>query len=209
MSHSAASRAARPIPKGVTGNGPVPRTTSWVLPPWGPEPLLSPMVSCLHSHRTAECCVRYSRAGGMKVLKCGTATPSCSDAWTQESSRMHSHLPESRLCALGSSRIHSHLHEARNAFSISALSEGHRGSTRISLDLCECPPLAFALHCDPSQFRHFPIKRMHGYGVPGHATHEKTLHVPDSFAPLSLTCLDSFPDPYFGPPTTTESPLST
>ena len=116
MSHSAASRAARPIPKGVTGNGPVPRTTSWVLPPWGPEPLLSPMVSCLHSHRTAECCVRYSRAGGMKVLKCGTATPSCSDAWTQESSRMHSHLPESRLCALGSSRIHSHLHEARNAF---------------------------------------------------------------------------------------------
>ena len=30
-SHSAASRAARPIPKGVTGNGPVPRTTSWVL----------------------------------------------------------------------------------------------------------------------------------------------------------------------------------
>ena len=115
MSHSAASRAARPIPKGVTGNGPVPRTTSWVLPPWGPEPLLSPMVSWLHSHRTAEYCVRYSRAGGMKVLKCGTATPSCSDAWTQESSR-----------------IHSHLHEARKA-SIALL--GHRGSTRISTRL--------------------------------------------------------------------------
>ena len=131
-SHSAASRAARPIPKGVTGNGPVPRTTSWVFPPWGPEPLLSPMVSCLHSHRTAEYCVRYSRAGGMKVLKCGTATPSCSDAWTQESSRIHSHLPESRLCALGSSRINSHLHEARKA-SIALL--GHRGSTRISTRL--------------------------------------------------------------------------
>ena len=72
----------------------------------------------------------------MKVLKCGTATPSCSDAWTQESSRLHSHLPEprpcalgviadtlasprgsqSQHCALGSSRIHSHRHEARNAF---------------------------------------------------------------------------------------------
>ena len=132
MSHSAAFRAARPIPKGVTGNGPVPRTISWVLPPWGPEPLLSPMVSWLHSHRTAEYCVRYSRAGGMKVLKCGTATPSCSDAWTQESSRIHSHLPESRLCALGSSRIHSHLHEARKA---SSALLGHRGSTRISTRL--------------------------------------------------------------------------
>ena len=95
-------------------------------------------------------------------------------------------------------------------FRISALSEGHRGSTRISPNLCECPPLACALHCDPSQFRHFPIKRMHGYGVPGHATHgKKTVHIPVPFAPLSLTCLDSFPDPYFGPPTTTESPLST
>ena len=66
-------------------------------------------------------------------MKCGTATPSCSDAWTQESLRIHSHLPEPRLCSLGSSRIHSHLpeprlcslgssrrhshlHEARNAF---------------------------------------------------------------------------------------------
>ena len=82
-------------------------------------------------------------------------------------------------------------------FRISALSEGHRGSTRISPNLCECPPLAFALHCDPSQFRHFPIKRMHGYGVPGHATHGKKLATTRTchFAPLSLTCLDSFPDP--------------
>ena len=38
---------------------------------------------------------------------------------------------------------------------------------------------------------------------------KKTVHVPVPFAPLSLTCLDSFPDPYFGPPTTTESLLST
>ena len=131
MSHSAASRAARPIPKGVTGNVPyrVPLLGSSTM---GPEPLLSPMVSWLHSHRTAEYCVRYSRAGGMKVLKCGTATPSCSDAWTQESSRIHSHLPESRLCALGSSRIHSHLHEARKA---STALLGHRGYTRISTRL--------------------------------------------------------------------------
>ena len=67
----------------------------------------------------------------------------------------------------------------------------------------------FCLHCDPSQCRHPPQKGMRGFGVPGHATHEKTVHVPVSFAPLSLTCLDSFPDPYFRPPTTTESPLST
>ena len=73
----------------------------------------------------------------------------------------------------------------------------------------------FCLHCDPSQRRHtssLPLpkkKRMRGFGVPGHATHEKTVHVPVSFAPLSLPCLDSFPDPYFGPPTTAESPLST
>ena len=59
-------------------------------------------------------------------------------------------------------------------FRISALSEGHRGYTRISPALCECPPLAFSLHCDPSQFRHFTKKRMHGFGVPGHATHTKT-----------------------------------
>ena len=49
-------------------------------------------------------------------------------------------------------------------FRISALSEGHRGYTRISPDLCECPPLAFSLHCDPSQFRHFP----HTYLSPSH-----------------------------------------
>ena len=62
-----------------------------------------------------------------------SAAPSAfSDAWTQESSRIHSHLPEPRPCALGSSRIHSHLHEARKA-SIALL--GHRGYTRISTRL--------------------------------------------------------------------------
>ena len=93
----------------------------------------------------------------MKVLKCGTATPSCSDAWTQKSSRLHSHLPEPRprswviADTLASPR-------GSQCFRISALSEGHRGYTRISLDLCECPPLAFSLHCDPSRFRHSPKK---------------------------------------------------
>ena len=131
-------------------------------------------------HRTAEYCVRYSRAGGMK---CGTATPSCSDAWTQESSRLHSHLPEPRPCALGSSRIHSHLHEARKA-SIALL--GHRGYTRISPDLCECPPLAFSLHCDPSQFRHFPKKGCMASVSPGTPRMKKkrTVHVPVPFAPF-------------------------
>ena len=121
----------------------------------------------------------------MKVLKCSTATPSCSDAWTQESSRIHSHLPESQLCALGSSRIHSHLHEARKAsiallghrgytrisLSLSIALLGHRGHTRISPDLCECPPLAVSLHCDPSQFRHFTKK-----GCMASVSHEEKLY---------------------------------
>ena len=50
------------------------------------------------------------------------------------------------------------------------------------------------------------------YALPadmGHATQEKTVHTPVSFAPLSLTRLDSFPDPSLGPPATTESPRST
>ena len=115
LPHSAAFRAARSIPKGVTGSAPNAYHLLGSLTK-GSRALLSPLASLLHSHRTAEYCVRYSRAGGMKVLKCGTAAPSCSDAWTQESSRIHSHLPEPRHCALGSSRIHSHLHEARNAF---------------------------------------------------------------------------------------------
>ena len=75
-------------------------------------------------------------------------------------------------------------------FRISALSEGHRGYTRISPDLCECPPLAFSLHCDPSQFRHFSKKgcmasvspdtpriknsRLHG-PVPSHPCHSRVL----------------------------------
>ena len=87
-------------------------------------------------------------------------------------------------------------------FRISALSEGHRGSTRISPDLCECPPLAFALHCDPSQFRHFPIKRMHGYGVPGHATHGKNsrLRGPVTSHPCHSRVLTPSPILYGEPP---------
>ena len=46
-----------------------------------------------------------------------------------------------------------------------------------------------------------PQKGTRGFGVPEHATREKTVHVPVPFAPLSLTRLDSFPDPCFGPPT--------
>ena len=76
--------------------------------------------------------VRTPVALALESYRDSAAPAAFLDAWTQESSRIHSHLPEPRLCALGSSRIHSHLHEARKA-SIALL--GHRGSTRISTRL--------------------------------------------------------------------------
>ena len=128
-------------------------------------------------------------------------------------SQLHLHkLPERCrvVCASPSTADQLHLPGPRNGL------VGHRSwsSTNISqLHLHKLPKRCRVCIVRSTNIAHnaatLPIKGCVASVSPDTPRMKKTVHVPVPFAPLSLTRLDYFPDPCFGPSTTTESPLST
>ena len=141
----------------------------------------------------------------MKVLKCGTATPSRLDASPQESSQLESDQQSSQL----------HLPGPRNGLvghrSWSPTNNHHNCYPQVTKAVSHllCVDQHRTTVCTSHTSATLPEKGCVDSVSPDTPRMKKTVHVPVPFAPLSLTRLDSFPDPCFRPSTTTESPLST